>query len=39
MRGEFHDQGDTFVKPTAGEILRELTIDLNRDYQPAGTKK
>jgi transposase InsO family protein len=29
----------TIINAATGEILRELTIDLNRDYQPAGTKK
>ncbi|WP_341954951.1 IS481 family transposase [Salinibacterium sp. TMP30] len=29
----------TVINAATGEILRELTIDLNRDYQAAGTKK
>jgi hypothetical protein len=29
----------TIINAATGEILRELIIDLNRDYQPAGTKK
>jgi hypothetical protein len=29
----------TIVNAATGEVLRELMIDLNRDYQPAGTKK
>ncbi|WP_239536612.1 hypothetical protein [Arthrobacter roseus] len=29
----------TVTNATTGEILRELTINLNHDYQPAGTKK
>ncbi|GAA1220001.1 IS481 family transposase [Rhodoglobus aureus] len=29
----------TVINATTGEILRELTINLNRDYQPTSTKK
>ena len=29
----------TIVNAATGEVLRELMIDLNRDYQPVGTKK
>lgn len=29
----------TIINASTGEILRQLTIDLNRDYQPHGTKK
>jgi len=29
----------TIINSATGEILRELTIDLNRDYQPHRTKK
>ena len=29
----------TIINAATGKILRELNIDLNRDYQPAGTKK
>ena len=29
----------TIINAATGEILRELMIDLNRDYQPVGTKK
>jgi hypothetical protein len=25
------------INPATGEILRDLTLDLTRDYQPAGT--
>jgi transposase InsO family protein len=31
-----HDLDVTIVNATTGEILRELTIDLTRDYQPTG---
>ena len=31
-----HDLDVTVINATTGEILRELTIDLNRDYQPTG---
>ncbi|HWJ84224.1 MAG TPA: IS481 family transposase [Cellulomonas sp.] len=31
-----HDLDVTIVNATTGEILRELTIDLDRDYQPTG---
>ncbi len=29
----------TIINAATGEILREATIDLTRDYQPRGTKK
>lgn len=31
-----HDLDVTVINATTGEILRELTIDLTRDYQPTG---
>ncbi|WP_424464393.1 hypothetical protein [Pseudoclavibacter helvolus] len=29
----------TVINATTGEVLRELTIDLSRDYQPTGNPK
>ena len=29
----------TIINATTGEILRELTLDPNRDYQPSGAPK
>ena len=34
-----HDLNVTVINATTGELLRELTIDTDRDYQPLGTKK
>ena len=34
-----HDLDVTVANATTGEILRELTIDLTRDYQPRGKNK
>lgn len=31
-----HDLDVTIINATTGQILRELTIDLDRDYQPTG---
>lgn len=31
-----HDLDVRVINPTTGELLRELTIDPNRDYQPTG---
>ena len=31
-----HDLDVTVINATTGQVLRELTIDLNRDYQPTG---
>lgn len=29
----------TVINTTTGEVLRELTIDLSKDYQPTGNPK
>lgn len=34
-----HDLNVTIINAATGELLRELTIDTNRDYQPLKTKK
>jgi hypothetical protein len=31
-----HDLDVTVIHASVGEILRELTIDLTRDYRPTG---
>lgn len=34
-----HDLDVRVIDPATGELLRELTIDTNRDYQPLGNRK
>lgn len=38
VRMLIHDLDITIIDPTTGEILRELTLDPARDYQPLGRK-
>jgi len=38
IRMLIHDLDITIIDPSTGEILRELTLDPDRDYQPLGRK-